>query len=132
MNEPDSGLQREPRWLTYFRAAAFVAPAMVVLWFCVWFLFPRLEQIWADAGFADPVVIQMFAVTVWVLQQGLWLAALLIGALGLLEWRWKSWSRYRKGLVEFCALAFNAATLIVVTTMFTSALLAAPALRLAR
>ncbi len=129
MNEQTSCAKREARWLTYIRGVAFVAPALGVLWFCAVFLFPKLRQIWQDSGFAEPVMTNTLAVTVWVLQEAVWLGVLLAGVLALLEWRWKAWPRYRKGLVEFGALALNSVILLVVTTMFMSALMAAPALK---
>ena len=61
MNTSSSNINLEPRWATYLKGAAFLAPA-VVLWVTayVW-MFPKLNQVCREAGVAIPAVYQVTA-----------------------------------------------------------------------
>ena len=115
----------EPRWATYAKAGAFVTPA-VVLWFFIGvFVFPKLQQICANAGVAYPSI---FDAPAFFVHNGTPIFGAIIAAFALLEWRSGKWAQYRKAAVSLTAFTLNAAVLTLITLMVVLALLVAPAL----
>ncbi len=122
-------MNSESRWMTYFKGAAFVLPSVSVWAFCTVFLFPKLQEIWDKAGFDDLAMRRILGASNWIVSHGLFIAAVVILLLLGLEWRTRAWSRYRRVSVEVGVLFLNSAVLLLVTTMLTTALMAAPGLR---
>ena len=116
----------EPRWATYLKGAAFLAPAVILWAMSVIFLIPKLEQIAAHAGgYPLPAVIRiMISLT----SNGLLICSAIVVALVFLEWRSKGWPRYRRVAVGFGTFLFNAVVLISIFMMVVAAVLVAPSL----
>ena len=112
----------------YVKAGAFLFPGLLMWWFSTVFLFPKLQQIWADTGFAEPVFQQLLSGSNALMSHGLWIAAIGILLLGLLEWRSRGWPRYRGMSLGILAWILNTAVFLLLTAMLLSALMAAPAL----
>jgi hypothetical protein len=116
----------EPRWATYCKGAAFLAPAVILWLMSVVFVVPKLEQISADAGGQPlPTVIRMM---IGLTHNGLLIWGSIVALLLLLEWRSSQWPRYRRAVVGFGMFLLNAIILISIFMMVVAALLAAPAL----
>lgn len=129
MNAPTFNLSLEPRWRTYLKASAFLAPP-VFLWamLCI-FAFPKLKQLWADAGFFDPTLVGFMQMSDFFMHHGIVLGVSMIALLSVIEWqgnRW--WPRYRRLSVGTLVFLLNSAMLILITAMLCSAIAAAPAL----
>ena len=118
----------EPWWMTYLKAAAFVAPAVLLWTFSNVFLFPKLKTIWRDAGFSESSAIFGLKLSDFFMAHGLLVAVTVIGLLALLEWRWSPWPRYRRTFVGVGVFFLNTAVLILITGMLLAAMMAAPAL----
>lgn len=124
---PNPGL--ESRWKTYLKSAAFLAPP-VLIWAtsCV-FVFPKLKQIWRDAGFFDSTMMGFMHTSDFLMRHGVLLGTIVVAMLLLAEWRsggW--WPRYRRASLGTLVFVLNTAVLILIWAMFCSALIAAPAL----
>lgn len=129
MNTSSLNLSFEPRWRTYLKAFAFLAPP-VFLWviLCV-FAFPKLKQIWVDADFFDSTMLAFMRTSDFFMQHGLLLVAVLGAGLLLVEWRSKGWwPRYRRISMGMLVLVLNSAVLILISAMLCSAIAAAPGL----
>ena len=125
MNSTDSNPNLEPRWATYFKAAVFLAPAVGLWAISSVFLFPKLQQICADAGVAMPAVYQ---VTQLLREHSVLMCAGILLVLVLLERRSRSWPRYRRATIGVGVFLLNTSVLLLITLMVLLALLAAPAL----
>jgi hypothetical protein len=125
----------EPRWATYLKATAFLAPAIFLATVSAVFVIPKLQQICLDAGLPEST-----AGLFWNLTHSsiggilfLWHNSLLIGGaiialLVLLEWRSSAWARYRRATVGVGVFFLNSMILIAFFMMFLAAIVAAPAL----
>src|SRR5437667_3385967 len=118
----------EARWLTYLKGGIFILPALLFWTFAHIFIFPKLQQIWRDAGFEAPTIQSIVRASNSFSEHGPLICAAVILVLILLEWRNRTWPRYRRVSVGTVAFLLNSAVLFVLTTMLASALLAAPAL----
>jgi len=116
------------RWLTYLKAVAFLCPALLAWGFSEVFLFPKLRQIWIEAGFSSPAAHRFLGVSDLLMQKGLWIAIGIVLTVGLLEWRTAVWPRYRRACVSVGVFLVNSAVLVLLTSMLVTALIAAPAL----
>ncbi len=124
MNTSSSNL--EPRWATYVKSAAFLAPAVILWGMAVVFLIPKLEQISANAGgYPLPTVIRMM---ISLTHNGFFIFSAIVVALFLLEWRSEKWPRYRRAAVGVGTFVLNAVVLISIFMMVVAAVLVAPAL----
>jgi hypothetical protein len=116
----------EPRWATYLKGAAFLAPAVILWLMSVVFVIPKLEQISADAGGHPlPTVIRMM---IGLTHNGLLISGAIVLVLVLLEWRSHKWPRYRRAAVGLGTFFLNAAILVSIFMMVVTAILVAPAL----
>ena len=116
----------EPRWATYLKAAAFVAPAIVLWVLSVFFVVPKLKQICDQAGgYPLPGFIR---VILGLTENGIWISAAIMLLLGLLEWRSTNWPRFRRATVGVGTFVLNSVILISIFTLFVLALTYAPAL----
>jgi hypothetical protein len=128
MDEPmnTSSSNIEPRWATYVKSAAFLAPAVILWALSVVFLIPKLEQISAHAGgYPLPAVIRMMIA---LTHNGFFIFGAIVVALLLLEWRSERWPRFRRAAVGVGTFALNAVVLISIFMMVVAAVLLAPAL----
>lgn len=130
MSSPSSTF--EPAWRTYLKAGLFVMPALCVWGFSAVFLFPKLQQIWRDAGFDSLTARRVLEASSLLGEHGLLISTALVLLLGLLEWRSRGWPRHRRLVVSIGVFLLNAAILALITAMLTTALLAAPGLLRAR
>lgn len=129
MNASILNFRSEPRWRTYLNASAFLAPP-VFLWaiLCV-FAFPKLKQLWADAGFFDPTLVGFMQTSDFFMHHGVVLGVALVALLSLIEWQGNGWwPRYRRLSMGMLVFLLNSAVLILLTAMLCSAIAAAPAL----
>jgi hypothetical protein len=122
----------EPQWKTYLKAAVFSAPALFIWAFAAVFLFPKLEMIWRDAGFAASGVQTALRLSRLVVSHGFIVALGVIVIFALVEWRFNQWPRYRRASLGVAVFVLNTVVLLLITCMFITALLAAPALLHAR
>src|SRR5262249_17949273 len=75
----------EPRWATYLKAAAFVAPAICLWALSVTYVVPRVQQICAQAGgYSLPGFVR---VMLGLTEHGVLICGAMVLLLGLLEWR---------------------------------------------
>jgi hypothetical protein len=116
----------EPRWATYFKASAFLAPSLILWIFSCVFLMPKLKEICGHAGFALPTLLQA---TLFASSHGALISIGLILLFVLLEWRLSAWPKYRRAVISSGVFLVNALVLLVITMMVFSALVAAPAMR---
>ena len=128
MNAAIARTETESRSGTYLRAAAFSLPALIIWTFSCVFLFPKLQQLWAEAGFQASPALAAADAARFVFSHGLLLSAGVLLTLILLEWRSSIWPRYRRAFVGVAAFLVNTSVLLFMTGMLVSALLAAPAL----
>ncbi len=128
MNTPHMSTNVEPRWLAYARAGAFLVPALLAWWFSVTFLFPKLQQIWTEAGFHERAFFNILRTSNFLMANSVWLLTILVLMFGFLEWRGGAWFRYRRLSLGIGVWLFNAAVLLLLTAMLLSALMAAPGL----
>jgi hypothetical protein len=124
----------EPRWATYLKGAAFLVPAILLWTLTAIFVVPKLQQICAMAGLPDSdISFWGFAhsgirTTLFFTEHGLLIGLGVATLLFLLEWRSRSWPRYRRAAVGVTAFILNTVVLLSLFVMIVAALLAAPAL----
>jgi len=129
MTNSNLTLNLEPRWATYAKGAAFLAPALLLWAFSCVFLFPKVQEICRDAGLAIPSFFRVVMALMGLFREH-GLVTLCTGAalFTFLEWRSRKWPRYRRASIGVGVFVLNAVVLILITAMFTLALMAAPAL----
>lgn len=113
----------EPTWVTYARAAVFIAPAIFLWTFAVIFLIPKLQRICQEAGLAMPPV---YRATNLIADHVLLTCGVPVVLLILLERRWSRWPQYRRSSLGGAVFLVNTAVLALITWMVVLALLAAP------
>ena len=119
----------ERRWKTYLKAMAFLTPPLGIWALSSVFVFPKLKQIWADAGFMDATMTGFMQASEFFMRHGILAVAVLVATLLLVEWRSDTWwPRYRRASVGTLVFLLNAAVLILIASMLCSAMVAAPAL----
>ena len=129
MNTSQTTTTLESSWATYAKATAFLVPAVCLWAFSAVFLFPKVQEICRDSGIAMPPVFRIVMGMMGLFREhGMLLLIAVIFALALLEWRSGKWARYRRPSVGVAVFVVNSAVLILITAMFTLALMAAPAL----
>lgn len=128
LNEPMNTLSAniEPRWATYLKASAFLAPAVILWAMSVIFLIPKLQMISAEAGGHPlPAFIRMMML---LTDNSLFVCGAIVVSLILLEWRSEQWPRYRRATVGFGTFLLNAVILVSIFMMVVAVVLVAPAL----
>ena len=128
MNPSPSNPNPELRRTTYLKAVAFLLPAVSLWGFSAVFLFPKLQHIWRDAGFNNPTAHRFMGASNFFTSHAVFISSTIILVLILLEWHNSGWPRYRRGFIGLAVFFLNTAVLVLLTAMFTTALLAAPAL----
>ena len=123
----------EPRWATYLKALAFVAPALVSWAIFVTRVFPSLNQIVRDPHVELPETFSRLAgfnaaIMLSVKEYALPLFLVLLMVLVLLEWRSKNWPRFRRATLGTGVFALNCAALVSFFLAILTATLAASSL----
>jgi hypothetical protein len=127
MNTPDSNPFIEPRWATYLKAAAYIAPA-VCLW-CLSLIYVVPEVVFLSRHASRTALPELMRENLgfsnFIKDNLLVLAGLGILALILLEWRAKVWPRYRRATLGLAAFLLNFTFLISLFLFFVAAVLVA-------
>jgi hypothetical protein len=125
MNMETSLSKLEPRWATYSKTITYSLPALF-LWAASYvFVMPKLKQICAASGTAIPgPLLTALALSDLFKNYLIVLSVLFFGALALLEWRFRSWSRHRRVCFGIAAFTMNFVALILITAMLIIAVLA--------
>jgi hypothetical protein len=116
----------EPRWATYAKTVAFLAPAAWLWMASCTYVVPKFKQIcettdvMKSTGFWHLVRVDI-GITNLVLDNAVLILPAGILALILLEWRWQNWPRYRRALFGFGAFLLNSLVLISLFIMFIAA-----------
>jgi hypothetical protein len=120
----------EPRWATYLRATAFLAPALFLWMVTAVFIIPKLQMLCQDSGFMGPgtfwtlthtniLTVDFFRHYGFVLTLGL------IAGLVLLEWRSTRWPRYRRAAIGIGTFLLNLLVLLSIFMMILTAVMVA-------
>ena len=129
MNTSSVNPVSEPRWKTYLKAMTFLTPPIFIWALSCIFVFPKLKQIWRDAGFMDATMMGFMQTSDFFMRHGMVITLGVVAALLLVEWRsggW--WPRYRRASVGTLVFLLNSAVLVLFAAMLCSAMIAAPAL----
>ena len=116
----------EPRWATYLKATAFVAPAVCLWALSVLYVVPKVQQICAEAG--GHRLPGFVRVMIGFTQHAVLISGAIVLLLILLEWRSAKWPRYRRATVGLGTFVLNSAVLISIFILVVVALTFAPAL----
>lgn len=125
--------QSDPGWAAYIRAMLFIAPAFAAWVLAETFVVPKINEIWmknlvktygSNTGFDH---IRQFdnAVISLIRDNFLWIAAVVILCVVLVEWRVKFWPRYRRAFLGCSVFTLNVAILVCLGIQFLAAALAA-------
>jgi type II secretory pathway component PulF len=129
MTTSNLAINLESRWATYAKAAGFLGPAVSLWAISNSFLFPKAKQICDDARLAIPAPLRVVMPMMDLLHEhGLFMFGASLIILLFLEWRSRTWPRYRRPSIGVGVFVVNAVVLVLITAMFTLVLLAAPAL----
>jgi len=129
MNASSLNSNFEPCWKTYLKASAFLTPPVGIWALSCIFVFPKLKQIWRDAGFMDSTMMGFMQTSDFFMRHGVVMTVGVLVVLFLMEWRsggW--WARYRRASVGTLVFLLNSAVLVLIATMLCSAMVVAPAL----
>lgn len=129
----DSSNPLEARWATYLRSAVFLAPALALWVLAAVFVIPRVNYIWTQMAVANHGADTKFdeilrfdnAIGNLAKDNLLLIAVGLVLLLGLMEWRFKFWPRFRRAFLGTGVFLLNLAILISLFIQFLSATLAA-------
>lgn len=113
-------------WATYLKGAIFLLPAFALWTLAVIFIFPKLQQICADAG-GQPVPGFLQTMVV-VTDHGILFLFALAALIGSLEWFAAGWGRYRKVVTGVAVFLLNSVILSSFFAMLVSFAVVAPAL----
>lgn len=130
--------QTEPAWATYLKAVGFLLPAIFLATVAAIFVVPKLQEICRDVQMptADGTFWNLLRSSILVMltlrEHGVLIAGAALCLVLLLEWRFAQWPRYRRAAIGFGAFILNSIVLFAFFMMFIAAILAAPALRVAK
>lgn len=128
MNEPSFNVPS--RWGTYLRSALFLTPAICLWMLAATYVIPQFHSLWNKASIynaADFANYLRFDLAVMALFKDnfFFIACFTLLALGLLEWRFKPWPRYRRAVFSTLVFLVNVTILLSFTLVFIGATLAA-------
>ena len=116
----------EGRLASYLKSIAFLAPPLGVWFVCAVFVFPKLKQLWVDAGFLEPAMQQFMRASDFVFSHGVLTGVSIVAFLGVLEWRNSGWwSRHRRASLGTLVYILNLTVLIMLLAMLCSAVIVA-------
>jgi hypothetical protein len=113
---------------SYLAAAGFLFPVVTVWYAASIFLFPKLQEIWDQAGVSLTGFRMAIKYSCGLSQHGLWLLICCAAGFFLLEKYAKTWPRLRGVWLGVAVFFVNSTLFILLTVLFASALIAAPAL----
>jgi hypothetical protein len=122
MNSSSPNTNIEPAWATYVKSGAFMFPATLVGMFVLVFIFPKFKQICEQGGVAMPGI---YGLVLALTEHAFLVCSAIIAVLALLEWRNKSWPRYRRAVFGVGVFTVNFAVMALVTSMVVFAIIAA-------
>jgi hypothetical protein len=120
----------EPRWATYLRATAFLAPALFLWAVAAIFIIPKLQMLCQDAGLPGTGALWTLThtniLTTSFFRHYGWTAALcIIAVLVFLERRSTRWPRYRRAAVGTGTFVLNLVVLLSIFMMIMTAVMLA-------
>jgi hypothetical protein len=120
----------EPRWATYLRATAFLAPALFLWTIAAIFIIPKIQMLCRDAGFGGPGAFWTLTYTNiqtvnFFRHYGCTAALCVIAVLVFLEWRSDRWPRYRRAAVGTGTFLLNLIVLLSIFMMIMTAVMVA-------
>ena len=126
----------EPGWATYLKATTFLLPAIFLAIVAAVFVVPKLQQMCSDAGLPAAMAGTFWSLAYSSIQvmlllsdHGWFIAGASLLLIGLLEWRFAGWPRYRRAAIGCGAFVLNTIVLLAFFMMFLAAILAAPGLQ---
>ncbi len=122
----------EPRWATYLRATAFLAPALFLWFITAIFIIPKLQMLCRDSGLVGQGTLWTFThaniqTTIFFAHHGLLPALAMLAGLALLEWRSARWPRYRRAAIGIGTFLLNLLVLLSIFMMILTAVVVAAA-----
>ena len=116
----------EGRLASYLKSVASLAPPLGVWSVCAVFVFPKLKQLWVDAGFLEPAMQRFMHASDFVFSHGVLFGVSIVAFLGVLEWRKSGWwSRHRRTCLGTLVYILNLTVLIMLLAMLCSAVIVA-------
>jgi hypothetical protein len=133
MNAPSPNL--DSRWATYLRSALFLLPAVCLWMLAATFVIPQFHALWDKAVWdkanienaADFTKYLRFDLAVMYVFKDhfFYIICFTLLALGLLEWRFHAWPRYRRAVFGAVVFLVNVAVLLSFAIVFVGATLVA-------
>lgn len=104
----------EPGWATYLKAAVFVAPAVCLWQLALVFCVPKLKELCQRAGGTSlPEFSRInLGLSELITDNWIYLGSAVFLLLALLEWRARSWPRYRRAAVGMTTFTLNCLLLV--------------------
>lgn len=118
----------ESRLKVYLKAFGFVLPALLAGQFVNVFVLPKLVYVQRDAGLSETQLSGMMNLAQFLSQHGTFMLWAMAGAILVMEWRARFWSRYRKPVLSAVVFVINTAVLLELTTLTIAATVMAPIL----
>ncbi|MDB6029843.1 MAG: hypothetical protein JWM16_181 [Verrucomicrobiales bacterium] len=120
----------EPRWATYLRATAFLAPPLFLWAVAAIFIIPKLQMLCQNSGLGGTGALWTLThtniLTTNFFRHYGWTAALcIIAVLVFLEWRSTRWPRYRRAAVGTGTFLLNLVVLLSIFMMIMTAVMVA-------
>jgi hypothetical protein len=130
LTSPMNTTNIEPRWATYLRATAFLAPPLFLWAVAAIFIIPKLQMLSQDAGLPGTGTLWTLThtnilTTNFFRHYGLTAALCLIAVLVFLEWRSTRWPRYRRAAVGTGTFVLNLVVLLSIFMMIMTAVMVA-------
>ena len=126
MNTSSSNLNVQPAWATYFKGAAFLIPVLILWCLSAVFVVPQVQATLMQSGIAASDSVWQFtrfnnAVMRLIMDHALVISVVIVVMLTLLEWRSRSWPRYRRAAVGTVAFLLNLVVLLSIFMIIISA-----------
>jgi hypothetical protein len=116
------------RLSTYLQSVGLLLPAGLVALFASTFVFPKLEQISAEAGLSTQALPYFIGTSRWLVNEWFLLFGAAFALLAVLEFTVSGWAKYRRGAALTVTGLLNTAVLVGLLVMLIWAMLAAPML----
>ena len=119
----------DSRLSIYAKSAGSLVPAAVVWSLFVVFVFPKLQQLCRDTGFADETLLGFQSAVEFVTHHGMLMTGGVLGIIALLEWRSRvRWPRCRRVSMEVLVFVLNSGVLALLFFMLCTAVVVAASL----
>jgi hypothetical protein len=133
MNAPSPNL--DSRWATYLRSALFLVPAICLWMLAATFVVPQFHALWHKAVWDGASIENAadffyylrfdFAIMALFKDNFLFITLFTLLVLGLLEWRFRAWPRYRRAVFGAVVFLVNLIILFSFALVFVGATLVA-------